>query len=201
VKRDIIRSSLKFADTFPMHEKAAVVLGAAADDLYEMKDYERTIATAHKLIDQFPKAEQDVRRAAWLVEAHSSFALEKFEDAEKGYVTVVQLTAETDKTREAVIDNLAASIYKQGEQARKRGDHKVAADHFLRIATVAPTSKIRPTAEYDAATALLQLKEWGRAVEILEAFRKNYPANELLPSHQENRIGLQGSREPGARRR
>lgn len=181
VKRDIIRSSLKFADTFPMHEKAAVVLGAAADDLYEMKDYERAIATAHKLIDQFPKAEQDIRRAAWLVVAHSSFALEKFEDAEKGYVTVVQLTAETDKTREAVIDNLAASIYKQGEQARKRGDHKAAADHFLRIATVAPTSKIRPTAEYDAATALLQLKEWGRAVEILEAFRKNYPANELQP--------------------
>jgi outer membrane protein assembly factor BamD (BamD/ComL family) len=181
VKQDIIRSSLKFADTFPMHEKAAVVLGAAADDLYEMKDYERTIATAHKLIDQFPKAEQDIRRAAWLVVAHASFALEKFEDAEKGYVTVVQLTAETDKTREAVIDNLAASVYKQGEQARKRGDHKAAADQFLRIATIAPTSKIRPTAEYDAATALLQIKEWGRAVEILEAFRKNYPANELQP--------------------
>jgi outer membrane protein assembly factor BamD (BamD/ComL family) len=181
VKRDIIRSSLKFADTFPMHEKAAVVLGAAADDLYEMKDYERTIATAHRLIDQFPKAEQDVRRAAWLVAAHSSFALEKFEEAEKGYVTVIQLTAGTDKARESVIDNLAASIYKQGEQARKREDHKVAADHFLRIATAAPASKIRPTAEYDAATALLQLKDWGRAVEILEAFRKDYPANELQP--------------------
>lgn len=181
VKRDVIRSSLKFADTFPTHEKAAVVLGAAADDLYEMKDYERTITTAQMLIDRFPKAEQDVRRAAWLVIAHASFALEKFEDAEKGYVTVVQLTAETDKTREAVIDNLAASVYKQGEQARKREDHKAAADHFLRIATVAPTSKIRPTAEYDAATALLQLREWDKAVEILGAFRKNYPAHELQP--------------------
>ncbi len=32
-------SSLKFADTFPEHEHAAVVLGAAAEDLYEMKDF------------------------------------------------------------------------------------------------------------------------------------------------------------------
>lgn len=181
VQRDIIRSSLKFADTFPAHEKAAVVLGAAADDLYEMKDYVPAIATARKLIERFPNAQQDIRRSAWLVVAHSSFALEKFEDAEKGYLTVVQLTAETDKSRAPVIDNLAASIYKQGELARKQGDQKKAADHFLRIASVAPTSKIRPTAEYDAAAALIQLKEWDKAVEILTAFRKNYPGHELQP--------------------
>ena len=34
VKREVVRSSLTFADTFPEHEKAAIVLGAAADDLY-----------------------------------------------------------------------------------------------------------------------------------------------------------------------
>lgn len=181
VKRDIIRSSLRFADTFPKHEKAAVVLGAAADDLYELKDYEPAIAAARKLIDQFQQTEQEIRRAAWLVVAHSSLELGKFVDAEKAYTTVLRLTGEKDKTREAVIDNLAASIYKQGEQASKGGDHKAAADHFLRIAHVAPTSKIRPAAEYDASAALLHLKEWSRAVAVLEAFRKNYPANELQP--------------------
>ncbi len=181
VKQDIIRSSLRFADTFPKHGKAAVVLGAAADDLYEMKDYERAIAAGRKLVSQFQDAEQDVRRGAWLVVAHSSLELEKFEDAEKSYMTVLRLTAENDKTRGAVVDNLAASIYKQGEQANKREDYKAAAEHFLRVATVAPTSKIRPTAEYDGATALLQLKEWNRAVGVLQAFRKNYPGNELQP--------------------
>jgi TolA-binding protein len=181
VKQDIIRSSLKFADTFPKHAKAAVVLGAAADDLYEIKDYERAIAAGRKLITQFPEAQQDVRRGAWLVVAHSSLELGKFEDAEKSYTTVLRLTAPNDKTRTLVIDNLAASIYKQGEQANKRGDYKAAAEHFLRVATVAPTSKIRPTAEYDGATALLQLKEWNPAVEVLQRFRKNYPGNELQP--------------------
>lgn len=181
MQRDTINSSLKFADTFPRHEKAAVVLGAAADDLYEMKDYERAIATARKLIDRFPESEQNVRRGAWLVMAHGWLELGKFEDAERGYGTVLQLTGATDKTRAAVIDNLAASIYKQGELAGKREDHKTAAKHYLRIAQAAPSSKIRPLAEYDAATALLRLKEWDRAVDVLQDFRKNHPANELQP--------------------
>lgn len=181
VKRDIIRASLRFADAFPKHEKAAVVLGAAADDLYEMKDYPQAIATAHKLLEHFPGSEQEVRRSAWLVVAHASLELGKFEDAEQSYTTVLSLTADSDKTRGAVIDNLAASIYKQGEQAIKQEDHRAGAAHFLRIAKLAPTSKIRPTAEYDAAAALLHLKEWDRAVEVLQAFRKNHPGHELQP--------------------
>src|SRR5262249_41065921 len=39
VKRDTVASSLKFADTFPQDEHAAAILGAAGDDMYEMKDY------------------------------------------------------------------------------------------------------------------------------------------------------------------
>ncbi|MDH3726016.1 MAG: tetratricopeptide repeat protein [Myxococcales bacterium] len=179
VKQDIILSSLRFADTFPRHGKTAVVLGAAADDLYEIKDYERAIAVGRKLITQFQEAEPNIRRGAWLVVAHSSLELGKFEDAEKSYTTILTLIAEDDKTRTAVIDNLALSVYKQGEQANKREDYKAAAEQFLRVATLAPTSKIRPTAEYDGATALLQLKEWNRAVGVLQAFRKNYPGNDL----------------------
>jgi TolA-binding protein len=181
VKRDVIRSSLRFADTFPTHEKAAVVLGAAADDLYEMKDYPRALATARKLIDRYPQSEPDVRRAAWLVVGHASFELKKFEDAEAGYATVLKLTDAKDKTRAGVVENLAASIYEQGDQANKRGDYKTAARHFLRIAQAAPTAKIRVTADYDGATALLKLKDWSRAIDVLQAFRKNYPSNELQP--------------------
>lgn len=181
VRHEIIRSSLRFADAFPQHEKAAVVLGAAADDLYEARDYERALATGHKLVAQFPDAEQDVRRAAWLVIAHSSLELQKFQEAEQGYVAVLELTGEDDKMRPAVIDNLAASIYKQGELASRSGDYQAAAEHFLRIAAVAPGSKIRPAAEYDGAAALLQLKAWDRAIAVLQAFRQRYPKHELQP--------------------
>ena len=50
-------------------------------------------------------------------------------------------------------DGLAASIYKQAEQANILEDYRAAAGHFLRIKTLAPTSSIRSSAEYDAAIA------------------------------------------------
>src|SRR3970282_2409467 len=73
VKREIVRSSLKFADAFPKHEKAAIVLGAAADDLYGMKEYEPGRAAAIKLIEAFPGTDGDVVPDAWLVVGPSSY--------------------------------------------------------------------------------------------------------------------------------
>lgn len=181
VKRDVIRSSLKFAQTFPKHEKAALVMEAAVDDIYGMKDYAFAVTTGRKLLDNFPLAEQKIRRSTWLIIAHSSFELANFKDAEEGYLSVLQLTAETDKSRADVVENLAASIYKQGEQANKLADYKTAAEHFLRVAQFAPASKIRAAADYDGATALMQLKDWDRAAAVLTAFRSNYAGHQLQP--------------------
>ena len=77
-------SSLKFADTFPQHEHAAVVLGAAAEDLYEMKDFALARSSAQKLIDRFPNAAPSVRRTAWVVVAHSSFDLAEYPPGRAG---------------------------------------------------------------------------------------------------------------------
>ena len=179
VKREVIRSSLKFADTYPQHEKAALVMGAAVDDLYAMKDYAVAVKSGRKLLNNFPVAADSIKRTTWLVIAHASFELVSYKEAEDGYLNVLQLTPETDKTRPDVIENLAASIYKQGEQASKLSDFKTAAEHFLRVSKAAPSSKIRVSADYDGATALMQLKDWDRAAEILTSFRTNYPGNKL----------------------
>ncbi len=179
IKQQIIRSSLKFVDTYPEHKKVTIVLGAAADDLYEMKNFELAVKTARKLIDNYPKAEKDLLRAAWLVVGHGSFDLTLFSDAEHAYTQVIQLTPPKHISRVKLFDNLAASIYKQGEQANKLEDYKTAAMHFLRVGKLAPSSKIRATAEFDAAAALIQLQDWDRAAEVLVAFRKNFPRHEL----------------------
>lgn len=181
VKKEIVRTSLTFADTFPQHEKAAVVLGAAADDLYVMADYEQSLAVGRKLLDQFPAADIDVKRSAWLVVAHSSYELKSYADAEAGYVRVLDLLPKNDESRSGLFNNLAASIYKQGEEARTAEDYGTAARHFLRVGVMAPTSDIRATAEYDGAAALIQLKEWDRAATVLIAFRTNFPGHELQP--------------------
>ncbi len=179
VKHDTIASSLKFADTFPTHAQAAAVLGAAADDQYEMKDYRAAVTSAQRVIDKYPGAETPIRRSAWIVVAHGSFELAEYPQAEHAYAQVLTVTPEGDESRAKFVDNLAASIYKQGEIARNAQDYRAAADHFLRIRTAAPTSTIRPTAEYDAGAALIELKDWKAAAGVLEAFRSSYPKHKM----------------------
>lgn len=179
IKREVIRSSLKFAERFPAHKHAAVVLVAAVDDLYALEDYEQAILYGRRAIKVYPNADKKLLRSAWLVVAHASFDTANYKDAEDAYVQTLALTDKKDKSYTSLTENLAASVYKQGEQARTLGNHKLAAEHFLRIAKVAPNSKIRPTAEYDAAASLMLLKQWGEVATVLEGFRKSYPGNKL----------------------
>ena len=179
VKHDTVASSIKFADTFPTHAQAAAVLGAAADDLYEMKDYRAAVGSAQRVIDKYPGAEMPIRRSAWIVVAHGSFELAEYPQAEHAYAQVLTVTPESDGSHAKFVDNLAASIYKQGELARNAKDYRAAADHFLRIRTAAPTSTIRATAEYDAGAALIELKDWKAAAGVLEAFRSTYPKHKM----------------------
>jgi len=179
IKRETVTSSLRFANTFPDHAQAAAVLGAAADDMYEMKEYRLAVESAQRVVDKYPNAELAIRRPAWIVIAHGSFELAEYPQAEKAYTQVLAVTPENDKTRASFVDNLAASIYKQGEKANEEKNYRAAADNFLRIRTAAPTSSIRPTAEYDAGVALIELKEWNEAVGVFKSFRESFPKNKL----------------------
>ncbi len=179
IKRNTIASSVKFADTFPQDERAAAILGTAADDMYEMKDYRAAIDADMRVIDKYPDADAAVRRSAWIVIAHGSFELAEYPQAEGAYAQVLLATPEGDASRAGFVDNLAASIYKQGEQANEAQDYRAAVDHFLRIRTLAPTSSIRATAEYDAGAALIRLEDWQAAIDVLEAFRSTFPQNKL----------------------
>nr|WP_243760274.1 tetratricopeptide repeat protein [Aestuariicella hydrocarbonica] len=181
LKQKIVETSLRFADTYPDHEKVALVLGAAADDLYEMKNYSLAVSTAQKLLERYPASDVQITRSAWLVVGHGSFDLQEYAQAEHGYSQVLELTPVEDKSRKDLFDNLAGSIYKQGEQANLAGEYQAAADHFLRIAVLAPASKIRPNAEFDAASALIELQDWGRATAVLLNFRQNFPEHEFQP--------------------
>ena len=182
VRREAVASTLRFVDRFPEHENAAAVLGAALADVYGLDDHEQAIEIGHRLLDAYPNAEIEIRRSAWLVVAHASFDIERFAEAESAYLEVLELTAEDDESARKVMDNLAAAIYKQGEQAAERDDQRGAAGHFLRIAAVAPFSEIRPVAEYDAASALIRVEAWAEAAAVLEGFREAYPSHDL---HQE----------------
>src|ERR1043165_5892862 len=76
-------------------------------------------------------------------------------------------------------ERIASSVYRQAEAKQKAGDATGAVDDFLRIAQVAGTSKIASQAEYDAGATLVNLKEWPRAIQVLEHFRSNNPKSEF----------------------
>jgi tetratricopeptide (TPR) repeat protein len=86
-----------------------------------------------------------------------------------------------DPERAAIVDRLAASIYKQGEQKSQAGDSAGAVEDFLRVSKEAPSSKVRANADFDAGALLIAQKQWDRAIVVLEGFRRNFPQSSLQP--------------------
>jgi TolA-binding protein len=174
-----IDSSLKFAQTFPTHPESAQVLTRAATDLYAAKDYPRATAAADTLLARKPPVDAAKQRIAYTVIANSNFEQGHFDKAEAGYASAQGLMAPTDPERPAIVERLAASIYKQGEQKSQAGDSAAAVEDFLRVSKEAPTSKVRANADFDAAALLLKQQQWEQAIVVLEGFRRNFPQSPL----------------------
>jgi len=174
-----IESSLKFAQVFPTHPEVPQVLSRAATDLYTAKDYARATAAAETLLARQPPVDAAKQRIAYTVIANSNFEQGHFDKAEAGYASAQGLMAANDPERPAIVERLAASIYKQGEQKNQAGDSAGAVDDFLRVSKMAPTSKVRANADFDAGALLITQKQWDRAIVVLEDFRRNFPQSPL----------------------
>ena len=179
VREDIVQSSLLFVENFPQHAQASAVLTTAASDLLLLKNYNSAANTARHIIRQYPQAEKKQLRSAWLILADASFELAHYAEAEKAYKQTLSMTASNDKKRQAVIENLAAAIYKQGERAKKHGEHAIAAQHFLRITATTADASIAATAQFDAAAELITTENWSQAIRVLENFLKHNANHEL----------------------
>ena len=175
-----IDESLKLADTYPSHAQRNAVLTQTAEDLFELKDYERAITVADRVIKAGGNVNAEQQRLAWSVTGDSQFALARYPQAETAFAEELKRTPANTPQSAAVTEQLAASIYKQGEAARDGGDMKTAAQQFLRVGQVTPTAKIRATADYDGAAALIAQEDWPQAARVLENFRALFPANPLI---------------------
>ena len=174
-----VESALRFAKAFPQDARAGSVLTNAAEKLYALGDGLRAAAVAQQVLALDPPVTAAQRRVAWTVLAHASFESGDFVQAEKGYGEVLALTTEKEAGRTELVERVAASIYKQGEAARSAGELRVAVGHFERVAVAAPAASVRATAQYDAAAAYLNLKDWGNATRVLTDFRTRFPKHPL----------------------
>jgi len=193
-----IDSSLKFAQTFPAHPESAQVLTRAATELYAAKDYLRAVSASEALLAKQPAVDVAKQRLAWTVIGNSNFDQGVFDKAEAAYTHAQGLMPPNDPERGVIVERLAASIYKQGEQKSKSGDGAAAVEDFLRVAALAPSSKVRANADFDAAAILVTQKQWDRAIVVLEGFRRNFPQSSLQADVTRNlAVAYSESNKPG----
>ncbi|HKQ31008.1 MAG TPA: tetratricopeptide repeat protein, partial [Burkholderiales bacterium] len=179
VKRRAVESAIRFADANPKDARNAGVLTDTAEKLFAVHDQKSAIVIAQRVLALDPPATAEQRRTAWTVVAHVEFQQGSFDRAERGYRETLALTPEKSPNHASLTERLAASVYKQGEQARSTGQLGVAAAHFLRVGKIMPNSPIRATAEYDAAAVLIAQKDWNGAAKVLEDFRRDHPKHAL----------------------
>lgn len=172
-------AGVKFAQAFPEHPDSAGVITRAAQEIFEAGDLPRAIQVSEWIIARQPPVDTAKQRIAWTIVAQSNYDLGAFDKAEPAFVRARDLAASDEKLRADLTERLAATVYKQAEAKQKSGDGAGAVEDFLRVARVAPDSKIRSTAEYDAAAQLINLKQWDRAIAVLENFRRDFPKHEL----------------------
>lgn len=177
--KQAIEASIKLADNFPTHPQAVTALTRAAQDLYELKDAQ-AVVVAQRVLAYNPGPTPEQRRVVQGVLGDSYFAQADYGRAETAYADLLKLTPVNDAQHPAVVEQLAASIYKQAEAARAAGNLRTAATGFLRVGLVTPGAAIRQTADYDAGAALIGLSAWGEATTVLEGFRSRYSASPLL---------------------
>lgn len=177
--RQSVAASLKLADSFPQDTRAATALTRAAEDLYELKDYEQAVAIASRVLAGSPPVTSELLRKSLAVVADSRYAQQKYPEAETAYTELMKFIDPDSPQRRLAVEQLGASVYKQAEAARDAGDLRLAASTFQRVGRVAPDASIRSGAEYDAASAFFALEDWPAAQAALENFRSRYPTHAL----------------------
>lgn len=179
--RQSVESALMFATSFPEHPESARVLTKADEQLFALNEFDRVIEVSKQILERNPPVETKYQRTAATLLAHSLFDRGRYAEAEAAYVRVQGYLPAGDSDRPGIEERIAASIYKQAEARQNSGDAIGAVDDFLRVGALAPNAKVRANAEYDAASILVQNKQWDRAAQVLEAFRRNHPNHELAP--------------------
>ncbi len=191
-----IDSALKFSNTFPNDKRVPAVLVNTAEELYNIPDYPRASHVAMLFLQKdIPrqlrgKDYAKLHRTALTVYGHAEFEQQHYAKAESAYKMLLPSLSKKDKQYKAISDRLAASIYKQGEQARDKGELDLAAYQFLRVAKVVPASSLVAAAQYDGATMLIQAGKYKEAIPVLENFRRTMPKGHKFQAGVTEKLAL-----------
>lgn len=174
-----VESMLRFAEKYHQDQRSASVLTNAAEYIFSLEQYERALQIANSLIDNNPDLDRGLKKTAYGIQAHSLFKLERFNEAGQGYLNQRQLVGEGSEEHQQITERLASAIYKHSETIIASDEKLAAVEELLKLKTLTPNSPVRITAQHDAATLLIELEQWPRAITELKELISNYPEHEL----------------------
>lgn len=174
-----VESMLRFSKTFDSDERSPSVLTNAAEYLFGLDQYERAIQVAEDLINTNKNLDKTLKKTAYGILAHSHFKLENFADAKQAYIAQRSLTKSGGEEYNKISERIAASTFKNAESIEKNTGKVAAAEELLTLKSLSPNSPIRITAQYDAATLLLGVEAWKKAIVELREMKQMFPNHKL----------------------
>ncbi|EAT11782.1 hypothetical protein RED65_05329 [Oceanobacter sp. RED65] len=173
-----VDTAIRYSQSFPNSSNVAQVLARAAEGLFSLNQFDKATSVAQQVLSN-PKASPSQISVALLIKGHSHFDLKQYVEAEQAYSKVLSgKHLEKNKVKD-VQEKLAASIYKQAVALVEAKQIDNAVDTFMRVGERVPSSPIRITAHYDAASYLMKAQKWDRAQELLLSFREQFPKHKL----------------------
>ena len=176
----LIETQWRFATVFSTDARAPLVLANAAVALYGEQRYSEAVEAAQRLVDWQPPLPASARQQALTLLANSHFALADYVAAERYLRQLLPLLAPESEVWTDARDKLAASLYRQAEQALELGQQTVAIERYLQVITDTPEASFRPQAQFAAADLLLMAQRWPEAIDWLTDFRQRFADNALV---------------------
>lgn len=174
-----VESMLRFAGFFHADPRSPSVLTNAAEYLFGLDQYAKALQVSSDLISKNPALDDSLKKTAYGIMAHSHYQLKNYQAAEENYFNQRQLVAKGSEEYGTITERLATTIYKKTEAILAGGDKITAIKELIKIKVVAPNSPVRITAQYDAATMMLELEQWQPAITEFQEMRKLFPEHAL----------------------
>lgn len=183
-RQESAHDSLRFVEAYPNHPERGKILVSTSEKFFKDENYKEAYDVANRALESKDTLGEKYAYGAALVMANSAYELGYYQEAENGFASALSFSGLDKKTKKDLTEKMLASIYKQGELAKNNGDFKAAASNWRRLSEIAPGSANAINAEFDAATILLESKDFDSAINAFKEFKRKYPNHASTKSIQ-----------------
>lgn len=173
--------SMEFAEKFPDHKQAPVVILQVADILFKQSLYSK----AHQILNHASlhhgKLSVEQNQQKLLLSAETLYFLDRYAEAETLYEKLIKQSLYNDaESRMKLRERLANAKYHRADDLQASGDLNLAADLLDSVLLLSHDRSVLERAMLDAATLRFRLGQWLSSVTLLERYRQRFPAAKQL---------------------